>query len=272
MSCNMLENMVTRLPDSLNGKHKKSNTDSGQRMPLLRRAWWLPLIPALWVFGCASHPPAGGVSPAGLDTRPPPVKGEAAALMSSSTGAQDGGESLQTVSRQPQPQERTTEQAEAAQRSGRTDVRPAAAQSGRISHAAVGCRVEASSSNMKFPGEGPPSALVDGDLATRWSSEYRDNQSVTLTLAQAAAVDKLRLHWEAAAAAKYSVALSEDGKTWETVHADWRTSAKPEPRVDEIPLKGRKTLMIRLDLQTRANPDWGFSLFEIEVVPLAAIP
>jgi hypothetical protein len=42
--------------------------------------------------------------------------------------------------------------------------------------------------------------------------------------------------------------------------------------VDEIPLKGRKTLMIRLDLQTRANPDWGFSLFEIEVVPLAAIP
>ncbi len=125
---------------------------------------------------------------------------------------------------------------------------------------------------MKFASEGPPSALVDGDLTTRWSSQYKDGQHVILKLPRSVAVDKVRLHWEAASASKYSVAISSDGNRWETIHAYWRTSVKLEPRTDEVPLKGREARMIKVDLETRANPEWGFSLFEIEVVPWSGKP
>jgi hypothetical protein len=51
------------------------------------------------------------------------------------------------------------------------------------------------------------------------------------------------------------------------MHAYLKTDAKPEPRVDDINLNGVSAQSIKLDLLGRVRPDWGFSLYEIEVVP-----
>lgn len=137
----------------------------------------------------------------------------------------------------------------------------------KIKHAAIGTTVTASSTNKKNAGELPASALVDGDLATRWSSEYTEPQTIEVKLEKSIQIGKIRLHWENAAATKYSLSLSADGKTWNGMHAYLKTDAKPEARVDEIKLNNASAMFIKLDLTSRANPEWGFSLYEIEVVP-----
>ena len=63
------------------------------------------------------------------------------------------------------------------------------------------------------------------------------------------------------------MAISDDCKMWNGMHACLKTDAKPEARVDEINLNRVSAGFIKLDLTGRVNPQWGFSLYEIEVVP-----
>lgn len=137
----------------------------------------------------------------------------------------------------------------------------------KLQHAAVGAAVAASSTHTEFPSESPPGALVDGDLTTRWSSDYAEPQKVEIRLPRPTAIAKVRLHWESATATRYSLAVSSDGQAWQSLYAYMKTDATPTPRVDEIALKGVSASIIKLDLIGRANPAWGFSLYEIEVVP-----
>jgi|GEM_PF-5121039 len=141
-----------------------------------------------------------------------------------------------------------------------------ATQETKIKNAAAGATVTASSVNKKFPNELPASALVDGDLTTRWSSEYADPQTVEVKLEKPLKIAKIRLHWENAVATKYALSVSSDGKKWNGMHAYLKTDAKPEARVDEINLNNISAQYIKLDLLSRVKPDWGFSLYEIEVV------
>lgn len=148
---------------------------------------------------------------------------------------------------------------------------PAAAQppapETKVRHAALGASVTASSTHAQFPSERPPSALVDGDLTTRWSSDYSEPQTVEIKLARPVLISTIRIHWEAAAATRYSLSVSPDGKAWQSLYAYMKTDAKPEARVDVIRLKNASAGYIRLDLIGRVNPTWGFSLHEIEVIP-----
>jgi hypothetical protein len=147
-------------------------------------------------------------------------------------------------------------------------LQPAASSfTGTVSHAAVGCAIQATSTSLKEGGEGAPELMVDGKLATRWSSAYAEPQQINLRFAKPVRIARLRLYWENAAAKRYSVAISPDGKAWTTVHVYMNLSARPVARIDDVNLKGIAAVAMRLDLQERVNPEWGFSLHEIEVVP-----
>jgi len=133
-----------------------------------------------------------------------------------------------------------------------------------LKHAAVGANIKASSTHTGEIGEGPAKNLIDGDLATRWSSQYSEPQQITIDLGKPRTLKRLRLHWEAAAATKYSVSVSPDGKDW--VAVEERTAKGIGPRKDEIKVKDLSVQSIRLDLQNRVNTNWGFSLYEVEAV------
>ena len=133
-----------------------------------------------------------------------------------------------------------------------------------IEHAGIGASVQVSSTSLDEPGEGPPEALVDGDLSTRWSSAYDAPQQVSVTLPEPRRLAALRLHWEAASAQDYTVSVSADGDAWSEVASI--VTDDPGPRVDAVDLEGRAVLALRLDLRERINPEWGFSLFQIELV------
>ena len=123
----------------------------------------------------------------------------------------------------------------------------------------------ATSTHEGEEGEGDASALVDGKMSTRWSSEYVQPQAIILRLNKPSKLSKLRLHWESASARTYTVALSTDGKIWNTIHHG-RNGALG-PRLDEIDVGGAMASTIKIVLLNRANKNWGFSLYEIQVLP-----
>ena len=155
----------------------------------------------------------------------------------------------------------------AAQSAPTTAEKPVPSKETKIKHAAIGATVTASSTSKKDTSELPPSALVDGDLTTRWSSDYAEPQSIEVKLVKPLRIGKVRLHWENAAAAKYALSISSDGKTWNGMYAYLKPDTKPGARVDDVNLNNASAMFIKLDLTGRVNPTWGFSLYEIEVVP-----
>ena len=133
-----------------------------------------------------------------------------------------------------------------------------------VKHAAIGAKIKASSTHTGEIGEGPAKNKIDGDLTTRWSSQYAEPQQITIDLGKARTLKLLRLHWEDAAATKYSVSVSPDGKEWAAVGE--KKAKGMGPRADEFKLKNMSVQSIRLDLQNRVNTNWGFSLYEVEAV------
>ena len=125
--------------------------------------------------------------------------------------------------------------------------------------------VTVSSTHTGTEGEGSPAALTDGDLKTRWSSEYSAPQSVILDFGKPVDIRAIKMHWERAAATCYGVFALMGANTWMNVHFHYRNDKDPRDRVDEFALKDVKTSKLRFDLQKNVNPDWGFSLYEIEV-------
>jgi len=134
----------------------------------------------------------------------------------------------------------------------------------RIKHVAFGAKVTVSSTHKVEEGEGAPEALVDGDLRTRWSSEYSEPQEIIVELAEPKKLAKLRLHWEVAAAVNCKIHISADGQAWTEAAAV--TDGKIGPRVDELDMKGVSAKFIKLELLNRVHPTWGFSLYEIEAI------
>jgi hypothetical protein len=61
----------------------------------------------------------------------------------------------------------------------------------------------------------PASAAFDGNLTTRWSSQFSDAQWLQVDLGQLYTVTSYKLLWEAAYAVEYGISTSADGSTWQ---------------------------------------------------------
>ncbi|MBQ8381901.1 MAG: discoidin domain-containing protein [Clostridia bacterium] len=106
------------------------------------------------------------------------------------------------------------------------------------------------------------SAAIDGDSGTRWSSEYKDNQSLTLDLGSVQTVGTVRIFWETAAGKDYDILLSEDGENWVNVAAvQGNTTAEDWLTYEFEPQSAR---YVKMDGHTRVG-EYGFSIYEIEV-------
>ncbi|MCR5836209.1 MAG: discoidin domain-containing protein [Lachnospiraceae bacterium] len=60
---------------------------------------------------------------------------------------------------------------------------------------------------------------IDGDMSTRWSSAWRNGESITVDLGKIYLVGNVTIFWEAAYASEYTISWSQDGVTWyDAVH------------------------------------------------------
>ena len=60
---------------------------------------------------------------------------------------------------------------------------------------------------------------VDGDLATRWSSQFSDPQWITVDLGVPMHIERVTLHWETAYGQAYRIQTSNDASTWTDIYS-----------------------------------------------------
>ena len=137
---------------------------------------------------------------------------------------------------------------------------------GKIEHKGINAKITVSSTHTGEIGEGPPESLIDGNLTTRWSSNYSEPQHIIIEFPQPIVISALRLYWETASATRYAISTSANGQDWNESNPVAKKVDVPAPRTDYVPMNEVTAKAIKIDLVTRVNPSWGFSLFEIEVI------
>jgi len=114
------------------------------------------------------------------------------------------------------------------------------------------------SSSEKGVNENPLN-MVDGTLATKWSSAYADQQWFLIDLARQHVINKLVLRWDVNYAKKYRVGISDDSLNWSIAVVNFASPGGTEV-IDNLTEKGR---YIKVMLDQRATK-LGSALYEFE--------
>jgi beta-glucosidase len=100
---------------------------------------------------------------------------------------------------------------------------------------------------------------VDGNLSTRWSSQFSDPQYIIIDLQSIQDFNEVILHWETAYAKEYEVQVSNDDVNWSTLsHVTDGNGGTEKINVDA------SARYVRIYGIQRAT-QWGYSLYEIEI-------
>jgi len=121
-------------------------------------------------------------------------------------------------------------------------------------------RSSATASSVEPGTDLTPNKAIDGQLGTRWSSAFADNQWITVDLGASRRVNRVVLRWEAAYTRAYDLQVSSTGNApWTNVFS----TESGDGGVDDISFD-TSTRYVRVNARTRAT-GWGNSLFEVEV-------
>ncbi len=105
-----------------------------------------------------------------------------------------------------------------------------------------------------------PMAPVDGDLQTRWSPQYNDNEWIYFDFGKPKTISKVIIRWEEAYASKYEILTSDVAKEWKRL----LFVENGKGGVEEHAVGPVTAQYVKLVGTERVNPDWGFSIWEFE--------
>jgi glucose/arabinose dehydrogenase len=109
-------------------------------------------------------------------------------------------------------------------------------------------------------------AAVDGDAGTRWRSERRELQWISVDLGAMSTIDRVSLHWPYACARAYRVQTSPEGVQWNTVYAT--TAGRGGTEDLTVTGFGR---FVRVYATQPCRPSAGYSLAEFQVYGSAGV-
>lgn len=125
----------------------------------------------------------------------------------------------------------------------------------------VPVRVFASSTQTNAAGvpvpEHAPEMAVDGDLETRWSSDYSDPQWICFDLGKPRVFNTVTILWETAHARAYELQVSDDGQRWKAVF--W--TGHGDGGEDCVYVGNQKARYVRVYGRKRATR-WGYSIYD----------
>jgi hypothetical protein len=104
-----------------------------------------------------------------------------------------------------------------------------------------------------------PAMATDGDMGTRWASDWADPQWIQVDLGSVTAVRHVQLAWEAAYGKAYRVQVSDDGAAWRDVYA----TSTGAGGVDTLDVDGSGRY-VRVTISGRGTA-YGDSLYEFGV-------
>jgi len=108
---------------------------------------------------------------------------------------------------------------------------------------------------------------VDGNMSTRWSSAFNDGEWFVVDLGQIRTVGSVRMYWEAAYAAQYTLSWSQDNVTW--YDAATRICSSYSSETSEM-FYNRPVRYIKITMDRRGTV-YGSSLYEFEVLGLEEV-
>ncbi|MCM3630177.1 discoidin domain-containing protein [Paenibacillus glycanilyticus] len=111
----------------------------------------------------------------------------------------------------------------------------------------------------------PGSFAVDGKLDTRWESAFSDPQYIAVNLKSEYKISRVVLNWENAAGKNYSVQVSSDGQTWDTVYE----TTRGHEGIDDITFPAVNARYVKV-VGTERTTNYGYSLWELEVYGTSA--
>ncbi|MFZ5985816.1 MAG: discoidin domain-containing protein [Bacillota bacterium] len=114
-------------------------------------------------------------------------------------------------------------------------------------------------------GANVPENAVDGNIGTRWASQYSDPQFIYVDLGASYEIERVYIEWETAYARQYKIQVSDDANTWVDIY----TNLSGNGDVDDIALSG-KGRYVRIYCMQRAT-QWGNSIFEFGVYPKGGV-
>lgn len=118
---------------------------------------------------------------------------------------------------------------------------------------------QAYASSIENPGMSANRAF-DNSYSTRWSSQFSNQQWITVDLGSQRDIDSVYLHWEAAYGSKYKIQTSNDNATW----TDRFQETAGNGGLDKIYFAANNVRYVRmLGIQRATN--YGYSLYEFEV-------
>ena len=118
-----------------------------------------------------------------------------------------------------------------------------------------------------------PEYINDGDFNTRWSSEWQDNEYITIDLEQYSFIDHITLHWEFAYASQFAILITDEQPSSSTLSSPLPSSAtcyQSSGDVQTIPVakNGRYITLIGIERATA----YGISLYELEAYGAYVMP
>jgi nitrogen fixation protein FixH len=100
---------------------------------------------------------------------------------------------------------------------------------------------------------------TDGDLTTRWASDWSDPQWIQVDLGAVKTFDHVQLVWETAYGKAYTIQTSSNGTDWRTVYS----TTTGDGGVDDLAVGGSGRY-VRMS-GTQRGTAWGYSLYEFGV-------
>ena len=119
-------------------------------------------------------------------------------------------------------------------------------------------------SGLETEGANTGDMAIDGDMATRWSSNTDDAAHIIVDLGAVTPVDSLDIYWETACAADYTVEVSEDNENWTVVATVTDNAVGASPVGDAVSHSwdAVNARYIKINC-TRRNTEWGNSIWEM---------
>ncbi len=110
-------------------------------------------------------------------------------------------------------------------------------------------------------GVGPAYNAFDGDMKTRWSSIWEDNQWISVEFADVAKIYGLKIYWEDAFTEHFTIQVSDDNETWTDVYEQEESEGGVEKIKFKKPVYGK---FLRIACHLRATM-FGNSMWEIQI-------
>jgi len=121
-------------------------------------------------------------------------------------------------------------------------------------------------SGLETEGANLGEAAIDGDLATRWSSNTSDDAHIIIDIGQPLPIGYVEIHWETACAQDYTIETSSDAASWDvraTVTGNTKgTSPASADCIVVHEWEPATARYIKINC-TKRNTEWGNSIWEV---------